>query len=257
METGTPDQPNSYKTIVRFLASCYFWAELFLISALLFPLAFVVFLFTAPFDKRLYVLHKYTCLWSFIVLKINFFWRIRINGREKIDPRCTYVMVCNHQSGADIIVLFLLWAHFKWIAKKSLFSYPFIGWNMRLNRYISLDRSNPSSMRKMMADAQKAILGKNSVMIFPEGTRSKDGNLQPFKSGAFHLAIENKVPVIPIVITGTSKAIRKGGFLINRNHDIRATVLDPLPVSTIEGMNPKVLSSRVHQLIRSELESRV
>ncbi len=239
---------------LRIFASLYFWFELFFISGILFPLSFVLFFLTAPFDRRLFIMHKYTCAWSFIVLKINPLWRIKVTGRKKIDPKETYVMVSNHQSGADIIVLFLLWAHFKWVAKKSLFYYPFIGWNMWLNRYISIERGKGSSMRRMMTDAARTLKSRSSVMIFPEGTRSKDGNLQPFKNGAFHLALENHRPILPIAISGTSRAIRKNGFLINRNHDIKAMVLDPIPYETIKGMGSKEVAEMTHQMIADALK---
>lgn len=243
-------------SVIRYLASLYFWFELFFISGILFPLSFVLYLFTAPFDRRLFIMHKYTCAWSFIVLRINPLWRIKVSGRSKIDPKETYLMVSNHQSGADIIVLFLLWAHFKWVAKKSLFFYPFIGWNMWLNRYISIERGKGSSMRKMMSDAARTLKSGSSVMIFPEGTRSKDGNLQPFKTGAFHLALENHRPILPIAIKGTSMAIRKGGFLINKNHDIKAMVLDPIPYERIRGMDSKAVTDMVHDLIEKALVSK-
>jgi 1-acyl-sn-glycerol-3-phosphate acyltransferase len=239
---------------IQVIASIYFWIELFGLSAILFPVSCLIFLLTFAFDRRLFILHKYTCLWSYIVLKVNPMWRIRVMGREKINPRETYVMVSNHQSGADIIVLFLLWSHFKWIAKKSLFMYPFIGWNMWLNRYISLERGKNSSMRQMMEDAAKALKEKNSVMVFPEGTRSKDGNLQHFKTGAFHLAMDNKVPILPVAISGTSMAIRKGGFLINKNFNIRALVLDPIPYSVIAEMSPKEVAMIVQERIAVVLE---
>lgn len=237
------------QTILRFLASLWFWVELFTISALLFPLSFVIFLLTFLFDKRLLILHQYACLWSYIVLSINPLWKIKIIGREKIDPRQVYVMVSNHQSGADIIVLFLLKTHFKWVAKKSLFAFPFIGWNMWLNRYISVERGKASSMKQMMTDASRTLHQGNSVMIFPEGTRSKDGRLQSFKSGAFHLALKNEVPILPIVISGTSKAIRKGGFLINNNQDIRATVLDPVPYNAFKDLDIKSITEKIHAII--------
>ena len=242
--------------ILRFLVSCYFWFELFFISALAFPFAILIFLFTFPFDKRLILLHKFSCLWSFIVLKANFMWRTRVTGKENIDRKETYVMVSNHQSGADIIVLYLLWANYKWIAKKSLYSIPFIGWNMWLNRYIVVDRANKASMRRMMAEASRTIRSGNSLMIFPEGTRSKDGNLQAFKTGAFHLAIEHSRPILPIVITGTSHAIRKGGFLVNKNHDIRLKVLPPVPIERFKGMEPKEVSLLLHEIMVAELECR-
>ncbi len=243
------------KTLLRYLVSIYFWVELYLISAALFPFMILVFLLTFLFDKRLFILHKCTCLWSFIVLKINFMWRIKVTGHENIDPDQTYVIVSNHQSGADILVLFLLWAHFKWVAKTTLFYYPFIGWTMWLNRYIALDRARGSSMRKMIADAAKTIHAGNSVMIFPEGTRSKDGNIQSFKTGAFHIALSNRTPILPIAINGTSKAIRKGGFLINKNFEIRAKVLDPIPYDSFKNLDSKQVAAKVHEIMRTELIS--
>jgi len=242
--------------VLRFLVSCYFWFELFFISGLLIPLTFLIFLLTFLFDKKLVILHQYTCLWSYIVLKLNFMWRIKVTGRSHADKKTTYVMVSNHQSGADIIVLFLLWKNFKWVAKRSLFYYPFIGWNMWLNGYISVDRVKPSSMRKMMVEAAAMLRSGISVMIFPEGTRSKDGNLQSFKTGAFHLALQTQKPILPIVITGTSRAIRKGGFLVNRNHDILAKVLPPIPYQSIQGMDPKEVALMVHTIMNKELADR-
>ena len=192
------------KKILRFFVSCYFWFELFFISALLFPATIILFLLTFPFDRRLVILHQFTCLWSYIVLNLNFMWRIRVTGKEYIRKDETYVMVSNHQSGADIIVLYLLWNNFKWVAKRSLYYAPFIGWNMWLNRYIPVERGKASSMRRMMAEARKTLESGSSLMIFPEGTRSKDGNLQQFKTGAFHLALETGRPVLPIAIKGTT-----------------------------------------------------
>lgn len=241
------------KQTVRYLASVYFWFELFALSAVFFCFAVILWILTVLFDKRLYILQKYTCFWSSVVLMANPMWRISVFGRDNIDPRATYVMVSNHQSGADILVIFSLYAHFKWVSKKSLFLFPFIGWNMFLNRYIALDRASGSSMRRMMEEARKNIRQGNSIMIFPEGTRSKDGRIQPFKSGAFQLALQTKSPILPIAIKGTSRAIRKGGFLINRNYDIEAVVLEPIPYEDFEGMNPKEIAAWVHDLISMEL----
>jgi len=243
------------KKLLQLLASVYFWFEFAVISAILFPISLLIYIFTVFFDKRLFILHKFTCLWSFIVLSINPLWRIKVSGREKINPKKVYIMVSNHQSGADIIVLFLLWAHFKWVAKKSLFYYPFIGWNMFLNRYIALERGKSSSMRKMMADAARTLAEGNSLMIFPEGTRSKNGQIQPFKTGAFHLAIDNQIPVLPIAIQGTSQAIRKGGFLINKNFNIYAKVLDPIPYESMKGKNMKEVASCIHNIIEDSLKN--
>ena len=240
------------KSTVRFLASSYFWFELFFISAILFPLSCVLFLFTFPFDKKMTVVHKFSCFWSYLALKANFLWRTRVTGRKHISKDETYVIVSNHQSGADILVLYLLWVNFKWVAKKSLTLFPFIGWNMYLNKYILIDRASKSSMRRMMIKATKVLRLGSSVMIFPEGTRSKDGKIQAFKTGAFHLALENQKPILPIVILGTSMAIRKGGFLINKNHNIEARVLEPIPYSAIKGMDSKDVTKMVRDIMLKE-----
>ena len=242
------------RKFLQILASCYFWFELYFISMLMFPFGILLFLLTFPFDKKMAVQHKFSCLWSWITLKANFMWRTRVTGRELIDRKETYIIVSNHQSGADIMVLFLLWAHYKWVSKRSLFYVPFIGWNMFLNRYISVDRASKSSMRRMMIKAAETLKEGNSVMIFPEGTRSKDGRLQTFKTGAFHLALENKRPILPIVITGTSHAIRKGGFLVNRNHDIHVKVLPPVHYESIHGMDVKDVTVMIRGIMAGELE---
>jgi len=192
-------------------------------------------------------------LWSTIVLSLNPIWRIRVSGKEKIRKGVTYVMVSNHQSGMDIIVLFKLWVHFKWVAKKSIYYYPFLGWNMWLNRYIALDRTKNSSMRKMMVDVDKTLKSGNSVMIFPEGTRSRNGKLQPFKTGAFHIAQQARVPILPIVISGTFEAVRKGGFLVSKNYNIQAKVLDPIPYETFANLDSKEIAEKVNSIIAQHL----
>lgn len=242
------------KRIGTFLISLYFWLELFASSAILFPVAFVIWLITWPFDPNRRILHQFSCIWSNLVFFLNPLWKVRVKGREHIDRKATYIMVSNHQSGADILVLFTLRLHFKWVSKRSLFFFPFIGWNMAMNNYISLRRGKKSSMHRMMQDSEKTLLKGNSMMIFPEGTRSKDGHLQPFKSGAFHLAQKTHLPILPIVIKGTSRAIRKKSFLINRQRNIEVLILPPLPFPSFEGMDPKMLARKVHTLIADELE---
>jgi 1-acyl-sn-glycerol-3-phosphate acyltransferase len=150
-------------------------------------------------------------------------------------------------------VIFRLYLHFKWVAKKSLFFFPFIGWNMFLCRYILIERGRGGSIRRMMDKAVANIKKRNSVMIFPEGTRSKDGRLQTFKPGAFQIALETKVPILPIVISGTHQAIQKGGFLIHLNRKIKATILDPIPYKEFMGMEAKELTVKVHDIMEDRL----
>ncbi len=239
--------------LMQILVSCYFWFSLFFISALLFPIPLFLWFTTVLFDRRRYILHKFTCLWSDIILGINPYWKITVEGREKIDRSGIYVMVSNHLSGADILVLFKLHRHFKWVAKKGLFLIPFIGWNMGLNGYISIERSRGRSKLQMMDKAADSIRAGNSVILFPEGTRSRDGNLQPYKTGAFRLALETHTPILPIVLKNTHHAIKKGGLLIHKNDQIKLVVLDPIPYESFQHLESKELAHLVYEKTKKEL----
>jgi 1-acyl-sn-glycerol-3-phosphate acyltransferase len=245
---------NKKTRLAGIIISFYFWFSLFFISGLLFPLFLFIFIITFPFDQRRFVMHKITCYWSDLVLTINPYWKVRVEGKNKIDPKTVYVMISNHQSGADILVLFKLYNHFKWVAKKELFHIPFIGWNMWLNGYIPIERSRGRSKLQMMDKAAEAIKNKNSVIMFPEGTRSMDGRLQPFKSGAFRLALETGSDILPVVLKGTFHAIKKGGLLIYKNKNIKTVVLDPIPYESVKKLDSKELANKVFLVIKEELE---
>jgi len=161
--------------------------------------------------------------------------------------------VANHQSLLDILVLFRLFVHFKWVSKVELFRTPCVGWNMTLNRYIRLRRGDPESITTMMRDAERTLAEGSSLMIFPEGTRSADGRLKPFKHGAFTLALRARVPLLPIVIEGTSDALPKRGFVLQGRHAIRIRVLPEVPYERFAGMSVEDLTEMAHELLRREL----
>jgi 1-acyl-sn-glycerol-3-phosphate acyltransferase len=234
--------------LVRRLYSTAFWAFLTASSIALFPVAVVVWATTAPFDRRLVVLHQFTCFWASLYTWTNPLWPVTVEGRERIDPRETYVMVSNHLSLLDILVLFRLFRHFKWVSKIENFKIPCIGWNMRLNRYIPLKRGDRESVREMMDACERTLAAGSSIMMFPEGTRSKTGVLQPFKPGAFELALRSGRPLLPIVLEGTSNALPKRGFVLRGHHPIRVTVLDPIPVERFAELDAKALTELTRQL---------
>jgi 1-acyl-sn-glycerol-3-phosphate acyltransferase len=208
------------------------------------------------FDRRLVVLHRFTCFWGSLYTWVNPLWPVTVRGREKIDPRETYVMVANHLSLLDILVLFRLFRHFKWVSKIENFKIPCIGWNMRLNRYIPLRRGNRESIVQMMEACEKTLAEGNSVMMFPEGTRSRNGVLQPFKTGAFELALRSNRPLLPIVVEGTSDALPKRGFVLRGRHPIRVTVLDPIPVERFRGLDAKALTEQAREIFVDYLDGR-
>lgn len=213
--------------------SIAFWGFLVASSALLFPVALALWALTAPFDRRLRAQHLFTCFWASLYSWLNPLWRVRVEGREHIRPGQTYVMVANHQSFLDILVLFRLFRHFKWVSKAEMFRIPAIGWNMALNRYVKLRRGSPESIARMMDACAHHLADGSSLMIFPEGTRSEDGQLKPFKHGAFTLAQRAQVPLLPIVVEGTAPALPKHGFVLRGRHAIRIRVLPEIPVEHV------------------------
>ena len=237
----------------RRLFSLLFWAFVAASSIVLFLVALVIWAVTAPFDQRLVALHRFTCFWASLYSWLNPAWRVRVEGREKIRPGVAYVMVANHQSLLDILVLFRLFVHFKWVSKVEIFRVPCVGWNMRLNRYIALQRGDRASIAQMMADCERTLAEGSSVMIFPEGTRSHDGVLQPFKHGAFTLALRSGVPLLPIVVEGTSRALPKRGFVLQGRHHINIRVLDEIPFERFAEMPVEALTTTVRERFAAAL----
>jgi 1-acyl-sn-glycerol-3-phosphate acyltransferase len=211
------------------VASYGLWALILLTCPPFFVVAFVVWLVTVPFDRRLRVLHLYSCAWASLYTYVFPYWTTAVRNRERLRNDRAYVVVSNHQSLLDILVLFRLYRHFKWVSKEEIFRLPFIGWNMSLNRYIRIRRGDKTDAARMMAACGEALETGSSIMIFPEGTRSLDGELREFKHGAFTLALRHHVPILPIVLDGTLDALPKHG-VTSPGADIVIQVLDPIPV---------------------------
>jgi 1-acyl-sn-glycerol-3-phosphate acyltransferase len=233
---------------VRLVGSVLFWAFLVASSLLLFPVALVIWALTAPFDRRKRALHQFTCFWASLYSWLNPAWRVHVEGRDKIRPDATYVMVANHQSLLDILVLFRLFAHFKWVSKIENFRVPCIGWNMRLNGYVPLRRGDKQSIGEMMATCARVLDDGSSIMMFPEGTRSPDGRLRAFKHGAFTLAQGNGCALLPILVEGTADALPKRGFVLQGRHAIRIRVLDEIPHAKIVDRPVEDVTREVWQL---------
>jgi 1-acyl-sn-glycerol-3-phosphate acyltransferase len=229
------------------------WAFLVGTSLALFPVAVLVWTVTAPVDPRRRVLHRFTCLWASLYTWLNPAWTVTVEGREKIRPGATYVMIANHRSFADILVLFRLFVHFKWVSKIEMFRIPCIGWNMRLNGYVPLRRGDAGSIADMMARCRRALAAGNSIMMFPEGSRSLDGRLKPFKHGAFTLAHEARAPLLPIVVEGTFEALPARGLVLGGPRAIHLRVLDEIPYADFADWSVEALTAHAHALYRREL----
>jgi len=233
--------------------SLVFWFFLTVTSILLYPVALLIWAITSPFDRRKVLLHKFTCFWASLYSWLNPAWPVTIEGRERIRRGEAYVMVANHLSFLDILVLFRLFSHFKWVSKIENFRVPFVGWNMSLNRYIKLKRGDRDSVIEMMKSCEKTLGEGNSIMMFPEGTRSPTGQLRAFKPGAFELAVKNRRPILPIAIEGTAHALPKRGFVLTGRHPIRITILEEIPAGSFEGRSAEELGEHTRELIAKHL----
>jgi 1-acyl-sn-glycerol-3-phosphate acyltransferase len=222
-------------------------------SCALFVIAVIIWGATRPFDRRLRMLHRFTCGWAHLYLAVFPPWSVTVGGRDKIDVNETYVIVSNHQSLLDILVAFTLHVHFKWVSKAVLFRIPFIGWNMRLNRYVGLNRGAKSSIRDMVAACDRHLAEGSSIYMFPEGTRSETEHMKPFKEGAFVLAARNAVPVLPVVIKGSRDALPKHSLTFHGTTHMRVQVLDPIPVDEVSRKSPRELMALVQERISEEL----
>lgn len=238
---------------MRLVLSLVYWG-LFAASAIaIFPIAVAVWLATLPFDRRGVALHAFTSRWAWLYTLLNPAWRVRVLGREKFRPQRTYVVVANHQSLLDILVLFRLFRHFRWVSKLENFRIPVVGWLMRMNRYIELERGKSESIRRMMSACEQALAQGNSLLIFPEGTRSESGALRPFKTGAFELARNARCPILPVVVDGTSRALPKHGLVLQGRHSIRVEVLDEIPPDEFKDLSSAQLAEKVRERIAAAL----
>lgn len=208
--------------------SIAFWGFVVVTMPFLYAGALLVFLVTAPFDRRRVALHLYSCAWAMFYVVTNPLWRLRVEGREKLPWRGPAVLVANHLSMLDILVVYGLFRPFKWVSKAELFRVPIVGWNMAMNDYVPLRRGEAESVRRMMDHCREHLAGGTPILVFPEGTRSRDGRLQRFKDGAFRLALEAGCPVVPVAITGTFDSLPKTGVVLQRGMHATVRVLEPI-----------------------------
>ncbi|HOD13946.1 MAG TPA: lysophospholipid acyltransferase family protein [Spirochaetota bacterium] len=216
-------------------------------------IAALIRLVTYPFDRKLRLLHLFTCFWASLYTWIMPSWRIKVEGREKVRKGATYMIVSNHQSQLDILVAFRLFFHYKWVSKIEIFKVPLIGWNMRLNRYVKLKRGDKESIDHMMKDCEERLSEGSSVFFFPEGTRSADGVIKSFKMGAFLLAHKMKVPLLPIVVSGTNKALPKYSMNFHGKQKILIKVFDEIPYDSFKDMSVEDTAEMVRQFMIKNL----
>jgi 1-acyl-sn-glycerol-3-phosphate acyltransferase len=180
-------------------------------------------------------------------------WKINIEGREKAVKGMTYVIISNHQSLLDILLINCLRYKFKWISKIENFNIPVVGWYLKMADYIIVDRQNEESKIEMLAKSYNFLKKGISIMIFPEGTRSLNNEIGFFKRGAFQLALQAEVPILPVLIDGTGGILPKHGLIFSSGHHIRIRVLDPINPATFGTDTPENLALQLSVFMTSRL----
>jgi 1-acyl-sn-glycerol-3-phosphate acyltransferase len=179
------------------------------------------------FSRTGNIVHLIARIWGRGILFVSRI-RVTVEGLAQIDPLRSYIYMSNHQSNFDIPVLLAhLPVQFRWLAKAELFKIPIFGRAMRGAGYVRIDRFNRESAIDSINEAAAKMKDGVSVMIFPEGTRSRDGNISPFKKGGFVMAVDSGVPIVPIILRGTLPIMGKSSLRINTG-DVSLQIEKPI-----------------------------
>jgi|SRR5690606_12849641 len=242
--------------LMQRIGSALLWFFLTILVIVWTPLLALIFLFTVPFDPGRYIVGRWFRRAAMVAVWMNPAWRFRTSGVRIEDPRRPYIAVSNHESYADIFLISHLPWEMKWMSKQEIFNIPFMGWMMRMAGDIAVKRGEARSRAGALLEVRDRLKKRVSVMIMPEGTRSRTTDLLPFRDGAFRVAIETGTPILPMAVAGTRHCMATGSFLFCRaNAEVR--VLEPIETAgmTVQDIGP--LRDQVRDLIirtRAELQ---
>ena len=239
---------------MNILKSIIVWLTGICFVIVTFPLTLIVWILTFPFDKERLIVHMLLMYESTVLSFLIPVWKIHIEGREKAIKGTTYVIISNHQSILDILLMNCLRYRYKWISKIENFNVPVIGWYLKMAKYITVDRGNEDSKTEMLEKSYECLRKGISIMIFPEGTRSVNNEIGFYKRGAFQLALQADVPLLPVLIDGTGGILPKHGFIFSSGHQVRIRVLDPIDPVTFRKDAPETLALKISTYMTSELK---
>ena len=216
-------------------------------ATVLFIASFIALVVCYPFDKKRVVVHRLSKWITDVVFGLPIFMKREVIGLENIDPHKAYVMVLNHNSMVDILSIYNLPLVFKWVSKKEVYRIPIVGQLLYAHGDIVINRASAKEAMQLVHTRGLEWLKKGaSVSIFPEGTRSKDGEIHNFKAGAFILAKDAGVPILPIVLDGTNTMVRKG-WLVNWRNKITIRILPAIPAEEVKSRDIKDVMSQVRE----------
>jgi len=209
----------------------------------------VLVLISIPFDRDGTLYHKLSRTWSRSILFICGI-RVRVHGLTKLDRSRNYVYVSNHASMFDIpAIVASIPDQIRIVYKRELERIPIFGWVLKWGGYIGIDRGRTSEAMKSLDEAASKIRNGASVLLYAEGTRTLDGRLQPFKRGAFNLAVKAAVPVVPLTINGSFRILRKHSVSLHPG-EVEIVFDTPIPIEGRSGKDvERKLMEQVHAAI--------
>lgn len=237
---------------MRTIISIFIWLTVVFSTLGVFFAVLLRLPFLLVFDRKRKTAHAQGFWWADIIIGLNPFWSYSMEGLENADPFRTYVIVANHQSIGDIAMLYKTHLQFKWVAKESLFHVPIFGWCMSRMKYIRLTRGRYSSIRDAYEEARDWLRQGVSVLFFPEGTRNSAGGLGSFKNGAFKLAVEEKIPVLPVYIGGSGDIIPRGSWIFKNKASCKVTILPAVETAADGPQDFDKLRDHVYQVLSSQ-----
>jgi len=240
--------------MINILKSAWVWVSSIIFVLLAFPVALLLWLLSLLFDNRRLMNNRWMVIQGIVLTKMSPFWKVVVDGREKIDRKQAYVIIPNHQSMLDIVFFNMLHHRLRWVSKIEIFKVPLVGTEMRMVKYIELERGNKSSVIRMMEKCMESLREGISIVIFPEGTRSLTGAIGKFKSGAFQLAIRADKPLLPVLIDGTGDILPKRGFIFGSRRVVRLRVLDPIFPGNFGTGDPDELAAMIQAQMVSAME---
>ena len=235
----------------KVLVSAYLVLYVALSCALFVPVI-PLWLICLLFDKEIRWLNSYRFWWGRLYFYVNPGWTVRAEGMENIDTSKPYIIISNHQSALDIPFSAFIRTQFNWVSKFEVLYVPIIGWLMWMCRDIPIKRGQSKSARMMIHQVASKVAHRRSVLLYPEGTRSRDGQVKHFKEGAFVVAKTNKIGILPVVIEGTFDAMPRGQFGFRLRQNFRMKVLPEFTYQQMEGLSPRQIAQQLEDIIRKE-----
>ncbi len=233
------------KKFFSFIYQLFIWLPIFLVITILTAVTTTVGCLCG--GEKIFSYYP-GMIWSKLTCIISL-CRIKISGREKLNKNQSYIFVANHQGAYDIFLVYgYLNQPIKWVMKKSLRKIPLVGKACEAAGFIFVDNSSPKAALNTIEEAKKKLIGGTSVVIFPEGSRTPTGKMASFKKGAYQMALDLKLPIVPITINGSFEVMPIHSYLLNP-HKMELIIHDPIDTSSYSVENIRELTANIRILM--------